>query len=189
MILSENQKKISYLDDSEADPNEIEKSAETIFKEVVRQYDLQMDSHDTLKDKANSIIIATGTIITLVTLATIQILNLEIPGDANFLIGLIIIPYFFLIFAAINAIRSYLLVELTAIDAEVLIKEYHRAKKVDLLDQLSANIAPAVNYNKQKAHERKEFINNAMKDLERGIISFAALLLTIFLVIIYSNLV
>ena len=166
---------------------EIEKSSETIFNEVVRQYNLQMDSHDTLKDKANSIIIATGTIITLVTLATIQILNLEIPPDVKFLIGLIIIPYFFLILSEIYAIKSYLLVELDTINAEPFFNKYYRNKKVDILDQLSSNIAADVTSNMEKSDLRKKYVNAAMKSLERGILSFAALLLIIFLSIIYRS--
>ena len=74
-----------------------EKSAETIYNEIVRQYNLEMDSHDTLKDKANSIIAINGTIITLVTLAAIQILGLNVLYWIKYSIILFSIPYFFFI--------------------------------------------------------------------------------------------
>lgn len=186
--MSKKEETMSKLDDSDS-PIEVEKSAETIFREIVRQYNLQMDSHDTLKDKANSIIIATGTIITLVTLATIQILNLTIPNDIKFLIGLILIPYFFLILSEIYAIKSYLLVDLDTIDAESFFNKYYRNTKVDVLDQLSSNIAEDVTANMEKSDERKKYVNAAMKSLERGIITFAALLLIIFFAIIYSSII
>lgn len=169
------------------DITEIEKSAEIIFEEIVRQYNLQMDAHDTLKDKANSIIVASGTIITLVTLATIQILNMGISNEIKILIGVIIIPYFFLILSEIHAIKSYLLIDLTTIDAEAFFEKYYRNTKINVLEQLSSNVASAVTANKKKSDERRNHVNYAMKSLERGIISFAVLLLIIFFTIIYTS--
>lgn len=188
--MSENkEEERSKLDDSKDDLVEIEKSAETIFKEIVRQYNLQMDAHDTLKDKANSIIVASGTIITLVTLATIQILNLGTSNEIKVLIGLIIIPYFFLILSEIHAIKSYLLVDLATVDAESFLNQYYRNSKIDVLDQLSSNVANDVTLNMKKSDERRKHVNYAMKSLERGIISFAVLLLIVFFAIIYSSLI
>lgn len=100
------------------DSSEKEKSAEIIYTEIVRLYNLEMESHDTLKDKSNSVIMATGTIITLVTLATIQLLNLNLLIKINYGISLVFIPYFFLILSLIFAVRSYRVIDLDTIDAK-----------------------------------------------------------------------
>jgi len=172
---------------------EIEKSAEALFKEITRQYTLEMEAHDTLKDKANGIIIAGGTIITLVTLATIQLLNL---GVINLNLGLItkinpiilfvVIPYFFLVLSELLAIKSYIIIDLKTINTQELLKKYYRYPKVVIIEQLSSNIAKYTVKNKEKSEDRAKFVNWAMVSLITGIITFGVLLLIVFIVIVSS---
>lgn len=166
-------------------PREIEKSAEIIFREVVRQYNLQMDSHDTLKDKANSIITASGTIITVITLFTIQVLNLDILHIKKIVI-IFIVPYYFLIQATLYALKSYFLIELETIDAESFFNKYYKRPKIEILEQLSSNIAASVTANKIKADERKKYVNIAMESLGRGIITFTVSVIIIICIYIFS---
>lgn len=168
-------------DYTEMDSSEKEKSAEIIYTEIVRLYNLEMESHDTLKDKSNSVIMATGTIITLVTLATIQLLNLNLLIKINYGISLVFIPYFFLILSLIFAVRSYRVIDLDTIDAKKFLKKYYQKPKITLLDRLASNIADDTNKNKKKSKERKKFVNYAMKSLVIGIITFAVIFV-IFLI-------
>jgi len=175
------------LDDSDNSAEnklEIEKSAETIFKEIIRQYNLEMDAHDTLKDKANGIMVGNGTIITLVTLATIQLLNTGFVDKIHSLILLVFIPYTFLIFSMIFAIKSYLIVGLTTINATELLNKYYRNRKVKILDQLSSNVALYVDQNKEKSKERRKFVNLAMVFLLVGLFSFAVILFIMFIFVL-----
>jgi len=135
-----------------------EKSAKTIYNEIVRQYNLEMDSHDTLKDKANSVISINGTIITLITLAAIQILNLEIVYWMKYSILLFFVPYFFFINSFLSAINSYRLVGLDTINANELLKNYYRKPKIEILDQLSANLADNTEKNKKKLSKKKKIL-------------------------------
>lgn len=168
---------------AERDSLDEEESAEIIYNEIVRLYNLGMESHDNLKDKSNSIIMATGTIITLVTLATIQLINLNLLSKITYGISFVFIPYFLLILSLIFAVKSYRVRELKTIDAQKFLKKYYREPKIALLDQLASNIANDTYKNNEKAEERKKFVNYAMTSLEMGIIIFA-LIFVIFLILI-----
>ena len=66
------------------------------YKEALRQYDLEMDSYNTLTDKANSILVSSiGTILTLLTIAVIQIVTSKVSPNPLLLMVLLIIPYTF----------------------------------------------------------------------------------------------
>jgi len=161
-----------------------EKSAETIYNEIVRQYNLEMDAHDTLKDKANSIIAINGTIITLVTLAAIQILGLDVLYWIKYSIILFSIPYFFFIRSFLSAIDSYLLVDLETINASGLLENYYRRPKLEILDQLSSNLAENTDKNKLNSRERKKYMDKSMLSLRIGVISLVLVLISIFALIL-----
>ncbi len=161
-----------------------EKSAEILYNEIVRQYNLEMDAHDTLKDKANSIIAINGTIITLVTLAAIQILGLNVVYWIKYSIVLFSIPYLFFICSFLSAIDSYLLVDLETIHANKLLKNYYRASKLKILDQLSSNLAESTDKNKLNSQKRRNYMNKSMVSLKRGIISLVLVLIPIFAIIL-----
>ncbi len=143
-----------------------------------------MDAHDTLKDKANGIILGNGTIITLVTLATIQLLNTGFVDKIHSLILLVFIPYAFLIFSMILAIKSYLSVGLTTVSATKLLNEYYRNRKVKILNQLSSNVAWYVDQNKEKSKERSKSVNRAMVSLFIGLLSFAVIFFIMFIFVL-----
>lgn len=166
-----------------------EKSAKTIYNEIVRQYNLEMDSHDTLKDKANSVISINGTIITLITLAAIQILNLEIVYWMKYSILLFFVPYFFFINSFLSAINSYRLVGLDTINANELLKNYYRKPKIEILDQLSANLADNTEKNKKNSQKRRKYLDKSMISLKKGIIGLVLVSFTIFLLILLGNLI
>jgi hypothetical protein len=172
-------------DYEERDSLEAEKSAEIIYNEIVRLYELGMESHDNLKDKSNSIIMATGTIITLVTLATIQLLNLNLLSKITYGISFVFIPYFLLIFSLIFAVKSYRVRELDTVSAQEFLENYYREPKITLLDQLASNIADDTYENNKKAEERKKFVDYAMTSLEMGIIIFALIFVIFIIILIY----
>lgn len=177
------------LDEAEADILDIEKSAEILYNGITRQYKLEMESFDTLKDKANGIIVSCGTLITLITLATIQLLNSNVIKTffmMNIFIFFLLVPYICFIVSIVLAVKSYFIVELKTVNAQELLKEYYRNHKVKILEQLSSNIASYVEKNKTESKKRRQFINFAMLFLMIGVVSFAIILFIIFSVVLLA---
>lgn len=86
--------------------SDIEKSAEVIYNELVRLHNLEMDAQDTLKDRASGIMVLNGTMITLVTLAMLQLFTLVVNVRIVLLFSMI--PYTFFFLSLSLAITSFL---------------------------------------------------------------------------------
>lgn len=158
---------------------EDEKSIKVMYNELVRLYNLEMDSHDTLKDKTNSIIVFNGAIITLVTLSFVQLIVNKI--NTNFNLYLLVIPYICLFISLFFAIWAYKVKELAVVDAKNLFVEFYCTTDIKLLDQLCANIADDVNDNKEISEERSKLVNYALFTLSIGLLFFVVMFLVFIL--------
>jgi hypothetical protein len=157
-----------------------EKSIKAMYNELVRLYDLEMDAHDTIKDKTNGIIAFNGAIISLVTLAFIQLIGKH--PDINFYLYLFIIPFVCLFVSLLLAILSYRVVELVVIDAKALLNEYYCKPEMEILSQLCANIADDIDENKVISGKRAMLFDYSFIALFIGLLAFVV----IFLVLILS---
>ncbi|AIS31670.1 hypothetical protein BRM9_0853 [Methanobacterium formicicum] len=146
------------LDETDKNVLEIEKSAEILYNEIKRQDKLVMSSFDSLNNKANGIIVSCGTLITLITLAIIQLLNSKVM-DTFFLMHTLVfflfLPYVFLIISIVLSIKSYYIKDLKTFNAEKLLEEYYRNHKVKIMDILSSNLASYIEKNKEESKKQK----------------------------------
>lgn len=150
--------------------NDKDDSSEIIFNEMIRLYNLESQSHDALNNKAYGLIVSNGTIITLITLVTVQIIDRVMIQNCG--IFLVLIPYLFLIYSMLISIKSYKVDNLSTLDAEKLLYSYYGKPASDLIDQLSSNIADDIKSNQRKSEKKSDRINCSMNLLMIGTITF-----------------
>jgi len=154
------------------------------YKEALRQYDLEMDSYNTLTDKANSILVSIGTILTLLTIAVIQIVTSKVSPNPLLLMVLLIIPYTFLITSLLLSIESYSVSELATINPKKLIEKYYSKSENEILMQLISNISNDLVENKKITEDRSTLINQSLKSLKKGIITLI-IVISVYVIINY----
>lgn len=157
--------------------DEIEKSAEVIYSELVRQYDLEMDVQDTLKDKANGLMVLNGTTISLITLVLIQLVNSVVKHRIVLLF--IIIPYIFFIYSLYAGIKSYETRKLSTVSAKRLHELYYRKSKATILEQLSSNIAAFIDDNSLISLYQARNVDRSISSFKYGMVSFVIILIII----------
>ena len=140
--------------------------AKLFYSESLRQYNLEMDSYRILKDKSNSLLASVGTIITLLTIAVIQITTTNSSPAFLILIFLLIIPYIYFISSLLRSIESYSVSELNTINPEALIENYYEKDESEILLQLISNISNDLVENKKITKNRTELINHSLKLLK-----------------------
>lgn len=153
---------------------DIEKSAEVIYNELVRQYDLEIDAQDTLKDKANGIMVLNGTIITLITLVMIQLVTLIVKD--KIVLVLTIFPYAFFIYSLYIGIKSFETREMSTVSAKNLHEDYYRKSKTLILEQLSSNLAKFIDDNKRISIDRADKVDSSIHFFKYGMISFVIIM-------------
>lgn len=156
-----------------------EKSIKAMYNELVRLYDLEMGAHDAIKDKTNGIIAFNGAIISLVTLAFIQLIGKH--PDISFNLYLFIIPFVCLFVSLLLAILSYRVMELVVIDAKALLYEYYCKPEMEILAQLCANIADDISENKAISEERAKLFGYSFIALFIGLLAFVVIFLGLIL--------
>lgn len=162
---------------SDEDITELEDSTETLYNEIVRLYNLEMDAHDSLRDKANVIIAFSGTLITLITLALVQI---KFTNKINIPSWSLVISYVPLGISLFLIIKSYYIVDLYTINAQQLLERYFGQEKSQVLAQLASNIASDLEENKKISIKRAELINISLIFLIIGIILTGIMLILIY---------
>lgn len=150
-----------------------------MYNEMIRLYDLEMDSHNTLKDKANGIIVFNGTIITLVTLSFVQLIVNKI--NTSFNLYLLIIPYICLFISLFLAIRAYKVEKLSNVDSKALLNEYYLEPEIEILNQICANMADDNNKNQKISSKRSKLVNHALYALFMGLLLFVVMFLAFIL--------
>lgn len=164
------ERKDSYVDTIP----DIEKSAEVIYNELVRLYDLEMDAQDTLKDKANGLMVLNGTIITLVTLVMIQLVTLVVTDKMVLLFA--VIPYLLFLLSLWFGINSFLSRNLYSVSAGNLHIDYYHKYKDVILEQLSSNLAEFIDANKTITNDRSHNVNLSINFFRLGVISFVVVM-------------
>ena len=166
---------MSERKDSYADTiPDIEKSSEVIYNELVRLYGLEMDAQDTLKDRANGLMVLNGTIITLATLVMIQLVTLVVTDKMVLLLA--IIPYTLFILSLWFGINSFKSRDLLSLSADNLHRDYYRKYKDVILEQLSSNLAEFIDSNKEITDDRSYNVNLSISFFKYGIISFVVVM-------------
>ncbi len=153
-------------------------------REALRQYDLEMDSYRTLTGKANSLLASVGTILTVLTIAVIQIIVTKEYSNFLSLIGALVIPYIFLILSLLLSIESYRVSELATINPQNLVEQYYEKSEQDILMQLISNISNDLEENKEITEKRTALINNSLLFLKIGMLSLVVVV-AIYLIIHY----
>ena len=151
------------------------------YHETIRQYQLEMDAHDTLTSKANSFLTAVSTILILLTITLIQIVvNNGFLNNISLLI-LFTISYIFLIISLICAMESYKVSMLTTLNPLKFAEKYFYKNENTILKQLISNISDSIAKNKEVSKKRMKYINMSLNFFKLGIIS----LITLTLIFIY----
>ena len=151
-------------------------SIEVMYNEIVRLYELEMDSFTSLKDKTYGIIIFNGTIITLITLALVELIGVQVTYKISFNLDILLFPYIFLILSLLLAIHSYRIADLAAIGPQAFHNEFYCEPKYKLLDQLASNIADDTEKNKDISKKRSCSIKYALYLLAAGVIAFSVII-------------
>jgi nucleosome binding factor SPN SPT16 subunit len=128
-----------------------------------------MDSYTALKDKTYGIIIFNGTIITLVTLALVQLIGVQITYKIGFKLDMLLIPYVFLISSLLLAIYAYRVASLSSVNSQNLLNEFYCEPKNEILAQLSSRIAKDTEDNKEISKKRTCLITVALIMLGIGV--------------------
>ncbi len=144
-----------------------------LYEELVRLYDLEMNAHNSLRDKANVIIAFGGTLITVITVAIVQIKFAYHIGINPIILS---IPYIPLIVSLILVLRSYFVVSLYTINSTALLNEFFGEDRNTLLAQLASNIADDTEKNKEISFKRKKLINYSLISLVISLIAVALLI-------------
>lgn len=147
-----------------------------LYEELVRLYNLEMEAHDTLRDKANVIIAFAGTLITIITISIIQV-KFAYKIEINPVI--LALPYIPLTLSLLFVFRSYSIVHLYTINSQELLKNYFGEDRNTILAQLASNIASDTEENKKISFRRKKLINISLICLFIGFI-FVAILIIFF---------
>lgn len=167
--------------ENEKNRNDLNK-AKLFHREALRQYELEMDSYRTLTSKANSLLASVGTILTLLTIAVIQIVTTKPFSNFLILIPDLVIPYSFLIMSLLRSIESYSVSKLSTINPQKLVENYYERSEQQILMQLTSNVSNDLNENKKITEERTKLINSSLKSLKMGILSLV-IVVAVYLVI------
>ena len=157
--------------------SDIEKSAEVIYNELIRLHNLEMDAQDTLKDRANGIMVLNGTMITLVTLVMLQLFTLVVNVRIVLLFSMI--PYTFFFISLFLAITSFLPRDFISISPSNLHINYYRKRKDVILEQLSSNFAEFIDMNKKITEERSKILRWSIYSFMLGTPIFVGVIIII----------
>ncbi|MCZ3366668.1 MULTISPECIES: hypothetical protein [Methanobacterium] len=141
-------------------PNEA--TIEVIYNESVRQYNLILNSHNGLNNKAIGIIAFNGTLLSLFSLSVVQFINSQHLNDLQIFLSCITISYLFIIFSIICSIYAYHVIKFGSIDVKTLHTEYYIESRQTVLDQLCSNISNDSEKIRKLLDRRGKFINYSL---------------------------
>lgn len=116
-------------------------SVSVMYHELIRLYNLEMDSYGVLVSKCNGLILINGTVITLLTLSLIQLIQLKLNPNSLLFSVFVTVTYVLLVFSLFNAAIAYLTTSLRVIDAEKFYEKYHCKDSSKILDVASCLLA------------------------------------------------
>lgn len=152
---------------------------EAIYSEIIRQYDLEMNSLDGLNNKSIGIIAFDGTLLSLFSLSVVQIIKFPNENLTFFLVA-ISISYFIILLSIAFAAYSFRVVSVNTVNAKNLHIDYYLHNKCDVLNQLCSNIADNLEKNKIISTKKKVFINHALLFAVLGVLCICLSLIFVY---------
>lgn len=163
--------KINDLNEKSKENIQNKKTLKILYSEILRAYDLNEKSKEHVQNKANGIIIFNSAVITLIILASVQILNIPHFKNIQFLILIIIIPLILLIFSLKKAINSYTPKNYPGIDIDEIYEDFKNEDEIILLEKLSGKKIEYLDEHDKTSNENADFLEISMKYLMLGMIS------------------
>lgn len=162
-----------------SDPEHIpdSESLQIIYNEILRLYNLEIDSNNILGNKAQSIILSGGSTIISFTLIIAQLI-----GKYHIIFMAILLPsYYPLVRSLIKAIETYKVELFSSVDANLFLNKYYGESKETILGQLSSNLAYSTDQNKAISRKRTENLDSATNYLILGIILIVFSIIVFFI--------
>lgn len=118
------------------------KSVQVMYNEVLRLYNFEMNSYNTLVNKGSGLIFINGTVITLVTLSLIDLIHYQLnPFPSLYFSICVSVIYILLFFSLLSAAISFRTSQIPLIIAENFYQNHYCEDHIKILDRASSIIS------------------------------------------------